>query len=465
MSFRFSSLLLPAALCCSVLLQACSDNDQPTVEQPDPTAEEYAYSGGATTVQMASSHAYSQPAPNLSAQSLALHFDGDRSFEQTFVTAPATANAGLGPMFNNTSCISCHVRDGRGRPPMPGEEAGSMLLRISMPGVSAHGGPAAVPGYGNQLQTRAIVGSQPKGRFSVAYSERIEYLQDGTPVSLRVPSYNITNTWTALPAGVLVSPRIAPPVFGLGLLEAVDEAEVLRLADETDANGDGISGRPNYVWDVAAGRPALGRFGWKANQPSLLQQAAAAYNGDMGITTSMFPQENCDGIPGCNGSPTPDIDDETLRATVFYTQTLAVPASRNTNDTRVRKGRMLFANAGCASCHRPSMRTGTHKDAPELSGQKFSAFTDLLLHDMGSELADNRPDFLATGREWRTAPLWGIGLTRIVNGYEAYLHDGRARTVLEAIMWHGGEGAASREYVRKLSADERNALLAFIASL
>ncbi len=464
MSRHFFSLAICGALCL-LMLQACSDNGQPIATEPEPGAEDYMHAGGATTIQMASSHAYSQPAPNLSAQSLELHLDGDRSFEQIFVTAPATANAGLGPMFNNTSCISCHVRDGRGRPPLPGEEAASMLLRISVEGHNTHGGPAAVPGYGNQLQTRAVIGSQPKGKFTVSYSERIEYLKDGTPVSLRIPLYTITNTYTAMPAGVLVSPRIAPAVFGLGLLEAVDEAEVLRYADEYDANGDGISGRANYVWDVLAGKPALGRFGWKANQPTLLQQAAAAYNGDMGITTSMFPKENCDGIPGCGETSSPDIDDETLRATAFYTQSLAVPASRNTDDRRVRRGRVVFAAAGCASCHRPTMHTGPAKDAPELSGQKFSAFTDMLLHDMGSDLADNRPDFLATGREWRTAPLWGIGLVRVVNGYEAYLHDGRARTLLEAIMWHGGEAERARDYVRTLSAEDRAALLAFIGSL
>lgn len=446
-----------------LLLVACSD--QTTTPVQDLPDADYNAAGGATTVYGATSHAFSQPAPNLSGKAFNLHADGDRTFEQTFVTAPAPNNAGLGPVFNNSSCIGCHVRDGRGRPPLPGEEMGTMLLRLSLAGHSANGGPRPVPNFGDQLQTRAIVGMPPEGKAVIQYTEHVERLGDGTDVVLRVPKYSIVNTHAALPPDVLISPRIAPPVFGLGLLEAVSEADVLHYADEHDANSDGISGRANYVWDVVAQRPVLGRFGWKANQPTLLQQAAGAYNGDMGITSSLFPKENCDGQPGCTSQPTPDIDDETLKATAFYTRTLAVPARRNIDNANVRKGRVLFASAGCASCHRPSMRTSAVADLPEFSNQTFSAFTDLLLHDMGEELADNRPDYLASGREWRTPPLWGLGLTRTVNGYEAYLHDGRARTVLEAIMWHGGEAEKSREYVRKLATSDREALLAFLASL
>lgn len=457
---RFSLLLGGAAL---LFTTACSDQTTSPIKDAD--TEQYDAAGGATTVYGATSHAFSQPAPNLSGVAFNLHTDGDRAFEQAFVTAPAPNNAGLGPVFNNNSCIGCHVRDGRGRPPLPGEEMSTMLLRLSIAGHGANGGPRPVPNFGDQLQTRAIVGMQPEGKALITYTERVEQLSDGSTVVLRVPHYTIAQAHVSLPPDVLISPRIAPPVFGLGLLEAVSEADILRYADEHDANGDGISGRANYVWDVVAQRPALGRFGWKANQPSLLQQAAGAYNGDMGVTSPLFPKENCDGQPGCTSSPTPDIDDKTLKATAFYTRTLAVPARRNTENSTVRKGRTVFAAAGCASCHRPSMRTATVADLPEFSGQTFSAFTDLLLHDMGEELADNRPDYLASGREWRTPPLWGLGLTRIVNGYEAYMHDGRARTVLEAIMWHGGEAEKAREYVRKLPTSDREALLAFLASL
>lgn len=458
-------LRYPLAAGCAALVLLASCSETATAPPDDTPDETYLAAGGATTISLASSHAYSQPAPNLSAASMALHLDGDRSFEQTFVTAPAGVNAGLGPQYNNVSCINCHVRDGRGRPPLPGESMSSMLLRISVPGTASTGGPEPVPGFGDQLQIRSVAGMAREADALVAYGEYTLLMADGTPVSMRVPSYTITQPYQSLPATVLISPRIAPPVFGLGLLEAVSEADILRYADEHDANGDGISGRPNYVWDVVAHKPVIGRFGWKANQPNLLQQAAAAYNGDMGVTSSLFPKENCDGAPGCSSVDIPDIDDETLRATAFYTRTLAVPAPRTTTDKTVSRGRVVFAEAGCASCHRPAMRTSVVADAPELSNQTISAFTDLLLHDMGEELSDNRPDYLATGREWRTPPLWGIGLTRIVNGYETYLHDGRARTLLEAIMWHGGEAARARDYVRALPTTDRTALLSFLSSL
>ena len=259
-------------------------------------------------------------------------------------------------------------------------------------------------------------------------------------------------------------------MFGLGLLEAVSEADVVALADENDANGDGISGRPNYVWDVAAQALRLGRFGWKANQPSLRQQTAAAYNGDMGITTGLFSLEPAAGQSQAGNQPPSsapaDLPDAELAKATFYVQTLGVPARRDVNNDQVKAGKALFVSAKCASCHVARLNTSPAAGLPaETAGQTIYPYTDLLLHDMGPGLADHRPDFRASGSEWRTPPLWGIGLSEVVNGHSTFLHDGRARSLTEAIMWHGGEAQSSAEAVGRMSAADRAKLLAFLKSL
>jgi CxxC motif-containing protein (DUF1111 family) len=341
-----------------------------------------------------------------------------------------------------------------------------MLFRVSVPGTGPNGAPADAPGFGTQLQDRAVQGTVPEATISVTYSDSAGTFGDGGTFVLRVPHYQFVQSYTALPGGLLLSPRVAPPVFGLGLLEAVPEATILAAADELDRNGDGISGRPNYVWDVRAGRAVLGRFGWKANTPNLLQQAAAAFNADMGVTSSLFRVESCHGQQQDNGvDHDPEVSDDALEAAAYYTRTLAVPARRSVDNVNVIRGAQIFRDANCSGCHLPSLRTGASPDVPELADQEIHPYTDLLLHDMGDGLADGRPDFLATGREWRTPPLWGIGLTQLVNGHTNFLHDGRARTLLEAILWHGGEAAKSRDYVRNLSASDRSALIAFLNSL
>ena len=241
------------------------------------------------------------------------------------------------------------------------------------------------------------------------------------------------------------------------------------LADPDDADGDGISGRPNMVWDIRRSEVVLGRFGWKANEPTVEQQAAAAFLGDIGITSTLFPEENCPAAQdACAAAPnggTPEIPDERLAQVEFYVQTLAVPAMRNVDDPRVRRGAELFVQTGCAACHRPRHVTGDDHPVEPLRNQTIFPFTDLLLHDMGEGLADGRPDGLATGREWRTPPLWGIGLVEVVNRHTMFLHDGRARSLEEAILWHGGEGQAARDQFMALTRDERDALLQFLRSL
>ena len=460
--------LVYLTLLVSILLTAC-DSESPVTVESTLVFSTSELSGGETTVFDASSHAFSIPAPNLSTAALQKHLEGDVEFEAVFVTAPAVVNPGLGPIYNNVSCINCHARDGRGRPPRSDEGLVSLLFRLSLP--KAEGSvdgkpPIPVPGFGTQLNNRSIVETNPEGKVKIDYTEQTLTTADGTRVRLRHPSYTFTETYQPIPENVEVSPRVAPAVFGLGLLEAIPEKVVLAYADEADIDRDGISGKPNFVWDVVAQRYAIGRFGWKANQPTLRQQVAAAYNDDMGITTSLFLTENSAGQPQLTEhGTTPEVSDEILDVVTFYVQTLAVPARRDVDNPQVKQGEQLFAQAQCASCHIPTLRTGVLTGVPSVSNQTIHPYTDMLLHDMGPGLADNRPDFHASGSEWRTPPLWGIGLIRRVNGHTNFLHDGRARNLMEAILWHGGEAEASRQAVEQMSKTERNALIAFLESL
>jgi CxxC motif-containing protein (DUF1111 family) len=292
---------------------------------------------------------------------------------------------------------------------------------------------------------------------------------DGTKYTLLAPSYEFVNLSNgALDPSVLVSPRIAPAVFGVGLLEAVPADEITRRTDPDDADKDGISGRANTVWDAINQQMTIGRFGWKANVPSVMQQNAGAFNGDIGITSSVFSKQPCTATEAaCAAAPTggdPEIDDQKLDRVTFYTRTLAVPARRNVKDADVVRGEQLFRSAGCAACHTPTLQTGD-SDIDALAHQTIHPYTDLLLHDMGPGLADGRPDFEASGSEWRTAPLWGIGLTKTVNKHTRFLHDGRARNVSEAILWHGGEAEQAKEQFRTMPSIDRKALLAYLDSL
>jgi CxxC motif-containing protein (DUF1111 family) len=438
-----------------------------------------ARSGGeSATLAIANENAYARAIATMPPEDLRRFTFGNRVFNTNWVAAPASVESfdGLGPVFNRVSCSACHTRDGRGRPPeTDGAPLESMLVRLSIPGSGEHGAPKPVPHYGDQLNEKALLGVPAEGRTVVRFSEQPGKYPDGTAYSLLVPDYDFADlAFGPLPPDTRVSPRVAPPVFGLGLLEAVPEAEIRSHEDAQDANHDGISGRVNVVWDAIDGRVALGRFGWKANQPSLRQQNAAAANGDIGITTRFFPHENiADGqaaaaaAAAASGSQNgePEMKDEFFARLTFYVQTLAVPAARNVDDPAVRTGAELFAQVGCTACHTPTMTTGDYPDVPELAHQTIHPYSDLLLHDMGKALADGREDFGATGEEWRTPPLWGIGLTQIVNRHTRFLHDGRARSLEEAILWHDGEAHAVRERFMQLSRTQRAALLTFLEDL
>lgn len=422
--------------------------------------------GGATTIDVFTSDGFGTPASNLSGADLMRHLDGDLAFESVFVSAPADVNPGLGAIFNNSSCINCHPRDGRA--PMVNNllDRSGFFLRISIPGTMEDGSPVPAPGFGVQVQNHAVYGYQKEASFGVTWAYHTETLADGTQVELRKPTFTLEDTYIPLPANYMTSPRLAMPVFGLGLLEAMEESTILLHQDIDDADGDGISGKANYVWDPQSQSTVIGRFGWKANNPTLLVQNAGAYQQDMGVTNYVISAESSLGQGNYVASPYdhPDLPDEVLDDVTFYTQTLGVPALRNANDPKVNRGAKLFDQLDCAKCHVPRQVSGSHP-VPQVANQVFYPYTDLLLHDMGEELADGRPDFLANGREWRTRPLWGIGLTQLINGHTDYLHDGRARNLMEAILWHGGEAENAKNQFKNLSTEDRNDLMTFLNSL
>ena len=431
--------------------------------------DDRALSGGAGTVDDASGTAFALALKTLATKDRRAFQVGNSFFNRNWVRAPASATGrdGLGPTFNAQSCSSCHFHDGRGRQPRSARDPErGLLLRLSVGDP-----PRPVRLYGGQLQDRAIAGVPAEGRIRIALRERHGTYADGTSFTLLAPRYSIADgAYGPLPRGAQISPRVAPAVFGVGLLEAVPEATVASRADPGDRDRDGISGRANRVpGERGSGGPrALGRFGWKANVATVEQQNAGAFAGDIGITSPIFRDENCPpGQRSCaraHDGGRPEIDARKLARVTFYTRTLAVPARRDVGADATDAGEKVFRSLGCGSCHLSSLQTGD-SDVAGLRDQLIHPYTDLLLHDMGPDLADGRPDGLATGSEWRTAPLWGIGLVSIVNRHTRLLHDGRARGLEEAILWHGGEARASRERFRRLPARQRRELVAFLESL
>jgi len=444
-----------------VFLNGCSPDEIAPIQDPD-----WILQGGEGTVFSAGPDAFTFPLPTLDPAGIQRHFLADAAFEQTFVSAPAPLFGGLGPIFNQNACDRCHVRNGRGTiPQFDNDPNTGLLLKMSIPN-AGNLRPLPVPGFGNQLQTKSIVGSQPEGVVSIKYLLEWLTYPDGHHTVLRKPVFKILNPYIPLPNDLMISPRNAPPVHGLGLLEAIPEVDLLANEDIMDQDGDGVSGKANRVLDVLRNEWLIGRFGWKAESPTSAQQAAAAAVNDMGLTNAYFPKESCEGQINCQpGLQTGlDVDQETLDLFAFYFQTLAVPARRNVQSAEVRQGKRLFEQVKCSSCHRTTFVTGPHMlDA--LANQTIHPYTDLLLHDMGEGLADHRPAGDANGNEWRTPPLWGIGLTQIINPNASFLHDGRARNLEEAILWHGGEASGARDHFKSLSAKERKALLAFLNSL
>ena len=443
---------------------------------------------------MGGQYTYLEPAPNLSLERRLAFYSGGSFFRQAWLIAPSstTLRDGLGPLFNARSCIGCHAGGGRGRPPeSPEEPMVSLALRLSIPGVEPRLGAVPEPTYGDQLQILGIAltekrglspgdgaaeryGSVAEGFGDVTYEVRSGHFADGEAWELRAPAYSIRDlAYGPLHPETMISPRVAPPLPGMGLLDAIPQEAIVAAADPQDSDGDGISGRLNLVWDRAEGRTVPGRFGWKASQPNLLQQTAAAFRNDIGIMNALYPSESCTSKQAAcrrarsgRGPGTPhEISDSTLALTTQFLRSIAVLKRRNPDHPDVLAGRQLFRSIGCANCHVPRHVTGQVEGFPELSNQVIWPYTDLLLHDMGAGLSDNRPEFKAAGSEWRTPPLWGLGWNRLVSGHESYLHDGRARSLSEAILWHDGEAAAARQSFVNLGRRERRALVAFLESL
>jgi len=516
----------------SLITSGCNSSSSDEIEKPEVAYTYITQLGGdATAVDVSNSgHGFSTPMPNLTVDELALHLSGDTNFETAFTTAPNSEHPeldGLGPVFNNQDCNSCHQRDGRSSSVsvaegeervLLGTEAG-IFLRMSIddgeclaPSIdNNYCQNIGVDGFGTQLFHRGVLQAradweekpfigQADVYLSYEYST-VEYA-DGSSVELKKPLFTIEQPYDVsaenrlnsaiLQDDVRYSPRNGMPVFGLGLLELISEDDILALADENDADENGISGRPNWVFDPIKERNdnpipvSLGRFGWKASTPSVRVQSLGALRGDMGITNTLFPDESIANTPlhesylsrtgfvdtGVDEAGNPEATQAFSDEVVFYAETLAVPARRNVDDESVVSGAQLFSQVNCTGCHQPDFTTATGElfvggiAAPEaLKGQHIYPFTDMLLHDLGEGLADNRRDFTATGVEWKTRPLWGIGLTKTVNPAAGFLHDGRAATIEEAILWHGGEAQQSKNDFMDLTQVERQSLIAFVTSL
>lgn len=449
--------------------------------------------GGDATTRRAigTRNAFSQSSSNIGFAGEARFKIGNALFRKIWVSSPASTKSsdGLGPLYNARACQHCHLKDGRGHPPeanWPDDDAASMFLRLSVPPQSDEqrrllaehrANVIPEPAYGGQLQDLAIQGHEAEGHMHIAYDERPVPLADGTIVTLRAPTYTVTDlAFGPLHPDTMMSPRVAPPMIGLGLLEAIPEEQIRQNADPDDQDGNGISGRASEVWSHELGKVVLGRFGWKAGNPTVRQQSADAFAGDMGLSTSMFrlPSGDCTSrqqmcLTAANGEDSdngaPEITDQMLDFLTFYAENLAVPFRKNAKAPDVLEGKKVFGALGCAACHTPSYITGDFEGRPHLSGQTIWPYTDLLLHDMGEGLSDNRPEGVATGREWRTPPLWGIGQTEAVSAHTYFLHDGRARSIEEAILWHGGEAQAARDGYAALAKQDRDKLLKFLESL
>lgn len=442
--------------------------------------------GAATTAMILSAKIFKSPSANMDFERKMDFFLGESLFEKLWVSAPSSTKAsdGVGPLYNARSCARCHPNAGRGHPPEDTNDTRtSMFLRLSIPDpdkVSDIEGYLATlpePTYGTQFQDIAVGGLRPEGRFSITYVEQKVSLAGGEIAHLRAPTYGVTVLgYGPMHPDVMVSPRVAPQMIGLGLLEAIAAVDIIANADAEDADGDGISGRVQIIASPEYGAPMLGRFGLKAGAATVNQQSAGAFHGDIGISTPLFPagygectktQVECRQAPDGNSAVNGDLElpADGMDVVTYYAQNLAVPSRRTPNDPSVLRGKQMFYETGCIACHRPKFVTHRLPDQPAQSTQLIWPYTDLLLHDMGEGLADHRPEGRATGVEWRTPPLWGIGLTRQVSGHSYFLHDGRARDLLEAVLWHGGEAETARDKVVQMPKSDRDALIDYLESL
>ena len=444
--------------------------------------------GAATTKKTINRDIFSQSSANLTFEQERDFKLGNALFRKLWVSSPSSTQAsdGLGPLYNARSCQACHLKDGRGHPPRAGEGASSMFLRLARAPETAEERAAVEdylilnmpdPVYGEQLQEFAVPGLKAEGHLRIAYEEVPVTLSGGEVASLRKPSYSVDELgYGPLDKVTTLSPRVAPPMIGLGLIEAIEPADILANADPDDADGDGISGRPQLRRFESGAAPVLGRFGWKAQNTTIRMQSAHAFAGDIGISTPDVPKSHGDCTTvetDCLAMPVgvqkrlgdTEAPDPVLDLVTFYSQNLAVPARRDVADPQVLRGKALFYDLGCTACHTPKFVTSRDAEISPHAFQLIWPYSDFLLHDMGEGLADGQQVGVASGTEWRTAPLWGIGLTETVNGHTFFLHDGRARNLTEAILWHGGEAQRARDAFAALEKADREALIHFLESL
>ncbi|MEM1023010.1 MAG: di-heme oxidoredictase family protein [Myxococcota bacterium] len=478
-SFRLAATLL---FSCGL---ACQRSSAPPVDPSELRP------GGGTTVSVRPRPSFKKPAASLSSAQKPDFYAGRALAQQPWVRAPSSTDArdGLGPLYNARSCLGCHADGGRGAvAAQDGPTSLATVVRLSIPGAPSGAAPRPEPRYGTQLQIqstdlmhqlRMVPGLSGAGQIPPEAEAGLRWQRtpfrypDGTTVELRRPELEVSNWAYGTPEPTLLTGiRATPPLHGMGLLEAIPEEAIRALADPKDADGDGISGRPNQVNHPVSGEREMGRFGLKANQSTLRNQVAAALRDDMGITNPVFPEESCTSVQaGCAAAPHGkgpegvEISNALLDLLLEFVESIGVPERRKPEHPMVLEGRRIFMEVGCQGCHTPSFRTAMRPEEPHLSEQRIWPYTDLLLHDMGKELADGRPDHEASGQEWRTPPLWATGLARSVGTEVGFLHDGRARTVEEAVLWHGGEASRVRDRFLNLEAKKRRALLAFVKSL
>lgn len=454
---------------CALVIAAACTSTQDTDAPSTPTAPDFLVErlGGTTSAREFRGRPFHQSARSLTNDEFAEFGRGAVVFDAHYAEA-----SGLGPFYNQDSCLSCHL-DGDTEVDTPDGLSGpGLLLRLSVPGTTDTGEPRGDPVYGSQLQDDSNGDVAPEGRIVISWVPLDGRYPDGTEYRLRRPDFDVADLAAGpLADDVMMSGRVAPPIIGMGLLEAIPESDLRQAADPDDDDGDGISGRLNTVWDTLAGREAIGRFGWKAGQPTVRQQSVVALHHDMGMTSP-------DLLEPCNGQGSyctdllgadvqvkpPELDANEMAEQIFYNRTIAVPIARSVDEPSVIAGANTFVEVGCAACHSTTATTGRDQ-VKGLSNQKIHPFTDLLLHDMGDGLADNRPEFDASGSEWRTPPLWGLSRRAATTGFAEYLHDGRARSYEEAILWHGGEGESSRRMFMELSAERRQELLDFLDAI
>ena len=485
------------------LLLGCeSSHDYDALISAPNTSQAEDFPGGDTSVSYTPFASLQLPAANLSDELKPQFHAGKALANQPWVKAPTitTARDGLGPIYNARTCLSCHIKGGKGFIPADNKTPlTSTLIRLSTAvSLNAQGdqfdrlktsGVIPHPVYGDQIQGQSVSLAHqlrhsqkpgtlehdvaPEAYIYINWQEKFFTYPDQQHITLRSPELDIQSLgYGPLGEDTLFSLRVAPTIHGMGLIGLIAEHDIIALTDDSDSNNNGISGRANYVWDVEKNATALGRFGLKSNKPTLAMIVAGAFANDLGISNSLAPNQPCTELqPSClsitdgNDAEGIELPDDLLQLVINFNRDLAPPLRRNSQNKNVLAGRELFYKSGCQQCHNPSFKTQKSTDSPHLSEQTIWPYSDFLLHDMGSDLADGRPDFLATGNEWRTAPLWGIGLLSQVNGSTVLLHDGRARSVEEAILWHGGEAESAKANFITLAKKDRARLIKFVNSL